>query len=110
MYNKQLAESRGLSPEIQSLIQNLQDKRQLIKNEMERNQDESESLKKGLLKEFRDNEIELQKAWGFENNAHLRFMEELKISGCNCPFLDNKDARGLQRYTNKTCRWHNLEV
>lgn len=109
MLNKKLAEVRGLPPETQDKIQALQDNRQLIKNEMEKVQNSLDDKEKiELIQKFRANEVELQKLWGFDDDWHMRFMEELKISGCNCPYLDNKDSRGVRVFKNQTCKWHNL--
>lgn len=108
MLNKELAENMGLSESQQSEIIRLQGEREVIKRRMAEKMNDSVAVKKELLEEFRDNEKRLQSLWGFDDSWHHRFMQELKISGCNCPYLDNKDSRGVQVYKNQTCKWHNL--
>lgn len=107
MYNKKLAEQRNLSQQIQNKIQIAQNNRELLKLEMGRAISDPVESRRQLLEMFKANEKSLQALWGFEDNAFYRRMEELKIPGCNCPYLDNKDARGLRVYVNETCPWHN---
>lgn len=108
MLNEQLAKEMGLSESRKSWIKELQSRREDLKIEMAQKMNGTVKEKTELLGRFRTNEKQLQEAWGFSDNTHLRFMQELKISGCNCPYFDNKDGRGLVRYKSETCKWHNL--
>lgn len=106
MLNEKLADVRGISPDSREKIIKLQDYRIRLMNVMAQSMDADDKMKAELLADFRRVEKELQALWKFDFSAHNAFMAELKISGCNCPYLDNKDGKGLRRFINKSCKWH----
>ena len=106
MFNEKLANIREISPDDREKIENLHSYRINLMNAMAQSMDAEDKMKAELLADFRRVEKELQELWKFEFNPHNAFMAELKISGCNCPYLDNKDAKGLRRYISETCKWH----
>lgn len=106
MLNKELAKVRGISPDVQDMIQKLQEEREILRLEMGRKQDAEQKVKDSLMKRFREIEIELQKLWEFPDSSYHRFLSELSIPGCLCPYLDNKDSGGIRRIINKKCKWH----
>lgn len=106
MYNESLADVRGISPESRARITELQEERILLSNAMAQNIDADEKMKASLLNRFRNIEADLQNLWKFPFNQHQAFMAELKIPGCNCPYMDNRDSGGYRKFINKTCPWH----
>lgn len=109
MLNSQLADSMNLSEQTQETIKRYQLNRENMIHDAQsliHDDEGSVDLRKRLLLSFQENEKVLQKLWGFGDNAHLRFMQELKLPGCTCPYLDNKDAQGLVRYMHESCKWH----
>lgn len=107
MINLDLAESRGLPASSIGKIETLQAQRDLLMSEMAAAMDGDPSIRKSMLESFRKNELALQEAWEFPIDLHRAFIAELRISGCCCPFMDNKDSPEY-RYIHKQCKWHNL--
>lgn len=107
MINLELAQSRGLPAASITKIETLQAQRDLLMSEMASSMNDDPSIRKSMLDSFRKNELELQEAWEFPIDKHRAFLAELRISGCCCPFMDNKDSPEF-RYISKQCKWHNL--
>lgn len=67
---------------------------------------ESPSSYEDAVFEIEQLEFKMQELWGFtqDRNYHAHW---LRIKGCTCPKLDNKDRLGTPyRVLSKDCPWH----
>lgn len=106
MLNNDLANKRKIPQESRENIESRQELRQTMINKSREISTGTEEQKQKFLSEFRENEVILQKLWNFEDNQGLRFLQELKLQGCTCPYMDNKDTQGLRRIYHADCKWH----
>jgi len=58
-----------------------------------------------IAKQLDECEKELQKLWKFEpNEAYYRHW--IKLPGCTCPKIDNKENYGIKRIIDCSCPYH----
>ena len=52
-------------------------------------------------------EFALQRVWGFseDSNFHRHYM---KLDGCSCGNIDNRESWGFRRYNNGDCKYHGI--
>lgn len=73
------------------------------------NQSKDKTLSEAQYKRIGDSvetiEFELQKNWNFEmdRSFHTHY---LKLDGCDCPRMDNRDDYGYRRWNNGGCKYH----
>lgn len=87
MINMKLAEELDLSKETIAEIEYCHGHRQSLGDESLTATDEEQ---KYIFEEWMDNERELQKLWGFEQDD--RFIRFWYFPACSCPQMDNNDS------------------
>ena len=98
MHNPKLADKLGVSKENRDLIDAIHKRLDKIVRKPEEVCSPVEKIE--IL------EYKLQRLWSFsETRSHHTWW--IKIAGCTCPELDNRDYFGLDlRVTNGNCPWH----
>lgn len=102
MINLDLAKNKGLDDLTIETIQNWQDvAKQCIEDMQEYTVKDDQFWV--ALENWRKSQKKLQDLWGFDFNESM--WQEWRLPGCECPYLDNKDA-GCHRYINEGCPIH----
>lgn len=103
--NKELAKRLKLSDDTINNIKVLQSKRNDIEIDLQTAIDSNTDDIKILMNRWRDNESNLQRLWGFEENSD--YHREFRIPGCSCPKDDNEEFVGTKyRYVSRECPIH----
>lgn len=99
--NRDLAKKMGAD---EKKIQKIHRKRERLFKKAEKENDHK--TMSNLVKELEQIEFELQRAWGFSEDAKFHTWW-YKIPKCTCPKMDNADVTGVDlRYISENCPYH----